>query len=182
MKKGVSFWWCIPEIGRYFECVGGGGTWDSRLTRSWESDCCWTDQWPSWSADKLRLHASVSERDEAVTTSWDQPAWCHCRAHPSLKKLSVSCRLLFLIFFQGGYMNAKIQKLQEQFSSDRGREQEKDGSSSTIFNGVAIFVNGYTSTMWLCKTKLNNFAWDFQAVRLHEFGHISSWHTRSWSC
>ena len=40
----------------------------------------------------------------------------------------------------GGYMTAKIQKLNQQF-------QDKSSNSSqlsTIFNNVAIFVNGYT--------------------------------------
>ncbi|XP_063625438.1 DNA repair protein Rev1 [Cydia splendana] len=41
----------------------------------------------------------------------------------------------------GGYMNAKISKLEEQFSSRVGSEQEK---LSDIFSGVSIFVNGYT--------------------------------------
>ncbi|KAM5227222.1 DNA repair protein REV1 isoform 2-T2 [Ctenodactylus gundi] len=42
----------------------------------------------------------------------------------------------------GGYMAAKVQKLEEQFRSDAA--MQKDGSSSTIFSGVAIYVNGYT--------------------------------------
>ncbi|XP_014385253.1 PREDICTED: DNA repair protein REV1 [Myotis brandtii] len=42
----------------------------------------------------------------------------------------------------GGYMAAKVQKLEEQFRSDA--EMQKDGTSSTIFSGVAIYVNGYT--------------------------------------
>ncbi|XP_061718367.1 DNA repair protein Rev1 [Cydia pomonella] len=41
----------------------------------------------------------------------------------------------------GGYMNAKISKLEEQFSSRVGSEQDK---LSDIFSGVNIFVNGYT--------------------------------------
>lgn len=39
-------------------------------------------------------------------------------------------------------MAAKVQKLEEQFRSDA--EMQKDGTSSTIFSGVAIYVNGYT--------------------------------------
>ena len=39
-------------------------------------------------------------------------------------------------------MAAKVQKLEEQFRSDAA--MQKDGSSSTIFSGVAIYVNGYT--------------------------------------
>ncbi|XP_070367739.1 DNA repair protein REV1 isoform X9 [Equus asinus] len=42
----------------------------------------------------------------------------------------------------GGYMAAKVQKLEEQFRSDA--TMQKDGTSSTIFSGVAIYVNGYT--------------------------------------
>ncbi|XP_045301684.1 DNA repair protein REV1 isoform X2 [Leopardus geoffroyi] len=42
----------------------------------------------------------------------------------------------------GGYMAAKVQKLEEQFRSDAALQ--KDGTSSTIFSGVAIYVNGYT--------------------------------------
>ncbi|XP_047601017.1 DNA repair protein REV1 isoform X3 [Lutra lutra] len=42
----------------------------------------------------------------------------------------------------GGYMAAKVQKLEEQFRSDA--TLQKDGTSSTIFSGVAIYVNGYT--------------------------------------
>uniref|UniRef100_A0ABI7W4G4 DNA repair protein REV1 n=1 Tax=Felis catus TaxID=9685 RepID=A0ABI7W4G4_FELCA len=39
-------------------------------------------------------------------------------------------------------MAAKVQKLEEQFRSDAALQ--KDGTSSTIFSGVAIYVNGYT--------------------------------------
>ncbi|XP_066863194.1 DNA repair protein REV1 isoform X1 [Kogia breviceps] len=42
----------------------------------------------------------------------------------------------------GGYMAAKVQKLEQQFRSDAAIQ--KDGASSTIFSGVAIYVNGYT--------------------------------------
>ncbi|XP_048208346.1 DNA repair protein REV1 isoform X3 [Perognathus longimembris pacificus] len=42
----------------------------------------------------------------------------------------------------GGYMAAKVQKLDEQFRSDAAKQ--KDGTSSEIFSGVAIYVNGYT--------------------------------------
>ena len=38
-------------------------------------------------------------------------------------------------------MNAKIRKLGDQFNE----EIERSSSESTIFSGVAIFVNGYTS-------------------------------------
>ncbi|XP_071064837.1 DNA repair protein REV1 isoform X2 [Dasypus novemcinctus] len=41
----------------------------------------------------------------------------------------------------GGYMAAKVQKLEEQFRSDAAVQE---GAPSTIFSGVAIYVNGYT--------------------------------------
>ncbi|KAM4796714.1 DNA repair protein REV1 isoform 2-T2 [Rhinophrynus dorsalis] len=44
----------------------------------------------------------------------------------------------------GGYMAAKVQKLDDQFRSDAPVQQQKDGTSSAIFNGVSIYVNGYT--------------------------------------
>uniref|UniRef100_A0A8C1F2S6 DNA repair protein REV1 n=1 Tax=Cyprinus carpio carpio TaxID=630221 RepID=A0A8C1F2S6_CYPCA len=44
----------------------------------------------------------------------------------------------------GGYMAAKISKLEEQFQKDAPSEKQKDGTSSCIFSGVAIYVNGYT--------------------------------------
>ena len=42
---------------------------------------------------------------------------------------------------QGGYMQAKIRKLERQFTADALQRQK---SSSNIFKGIAIFVNGYT--------------------------------------
>ncbi|XP_026127591.1 DNA repair protein REV1-like [Carassius auratus] len=45
---------------------------------------------------------------------------------------------------RGGYMAAKISKLDEQFQKDAPREKQKEGTSSCIFSGVAIYVNGYT--------------------------------------
>ncbi|XP_029315447.1 DNA repair protein REV1 isoform X2 [Cottoperca gobio] len=45
---------------------------------------------------------------------------------------------------RGGYMAAKVSKLDEQFKLDAPREKQKDGSCSTIFSGVSIYVNGYT--------------------------------------
>ena len=42
-------------------------------------------------------------------------------------------------------MQAKIRKLEKQFTADRPLEIKKQNSSSSIFNGIAIFVNGYTS-------------------------------------
>ncbi|KAG7331285.1 hypothetical protein KOW79_005254 [Hemibagrus wyckioides] len=45
---------------------------------------------------------------------------------------------------RGGYMAAKVSKLEEQFMRDAPREKEKQGTSSSIFSGVAIYVNGYT--------------------------------------
>lgn len=45
---------------------------------------------------------------------------------------------------RGGYMAAKVSKLDEQFKLDAPREKHKEGASSNIFTGVAIYVNGYT--------------------------------------
>ncbi|XP_053295980.1 DNA repair protein REV1 isoform X1 [Pleuronectes platessa] len=44
----------------------------------------------------------------------------------------------------GGYMAAKVSKLEEQFKLDAPREKQKQGICSNIFSGVAIYVNGYT--------------------------------------
>ncbi|KAI1885367.1 hypothetical protein AGOR_G00219410 [Albula goreensis] len=44
----------------------------------------------------------------------------------------------------GGYMAAKVSKLDEQFRLDAPREKQKEGTCSNIFSGVAIYVNGYT--------------------------------------
>ncbi|KAI4892709.1 hypothetical protein NFI96_015304, partial [Prochilodus magdalenae] len=44
----------------------------------------------------------------------------------------------------GGYMAAKVSKLEKQFQKDAPREKQKQGASSCIFSGVAIYVNGYT--------------------------------------
>ena len=44
----------------------------------------------------------------------------------------------------GGYMAAKMAKLEEQFEEDA---KKKDDSKEGIFNGVAIFVNGYTGRL-----------------------------------
>uniref|UniRef100_A0A671XML2 DNA repair protein REV1 n=1 Tax=Sparus aurata TaxID=8175 RepID=A0A671XML2_SPAAU len=41
-------------------------------------------------------------------------------------------------------MAAKVSKLDEQFKLDAPREKQKDGSCSSIFSGVSIYVNGYT--------------------------------------
>ncbi|XP_044142895.1 DNA repair protein REV1 isoform X2 [Bufo gargarizans] len=43
-----------------------------------------------------------------------------------------------------GYMAAKVQKLDEQFRLDAPLQQQKDGTATNIFNGVSIYVNGYT--------------------------------------
>uniref|UniRef100_A0A3B4A7E4 BRCT domain-containing protein n=1 Tax=Periophthalmus magnuspinnatus TaxID=409849 RepID=A0A3B4A7E4_9GOBI len=44
----------------------------------------------------------------------------------------------------GGYMAAKVAKLDEQFKLSAPREKHKEGTSSAIFSGIAIYVNGYT--------------------------------------
>uniref|UniRef100_A0A673X7X6 DNA repair protein REV1 n=1 Tax=Salmo trutta TaxID=8032 RepID=A0A673X7X6_SALTR len=41
-------------------------------------------------------------------------------------------------------MAAKVSKLDEQLKLDAPREKPKDGACSSIFTGVAIYVNGYT--------------------------------------
>lgn len=41
----------------------------------------------------------------------------------------------------GGYMNAKIAKLEQQFSH---RTRKEENQQSNIFSGVSIYVNGYT--------------------------------------
>uniref|UniRef100_A0A1A7YB70 DNA repair protein REV1 n=1 Tax=Iconisemion striatum TaxID=60296 RepID=A0A1A7YB70_9TELE len=45
---------------------------------------------------------------------------------------------------KGGYMAAKVSKLDEQFKLDAPREKQKEGTCSSIFSGVSIYVNGYT--------------------------------------
>uniref|UniRef100_UPI00398EF74F DNA repair protein REV1 n=1 Tax=Pristiophorus japonicus TaxID=55135 RepID=UPI00398EF74F len=44
----------------------------------------------------------------------------------------------------GGYMAAKMDKLERQFKSEAPLQQENEGTASCIFRGVAIYVNGYT--------------------------------------
>ena len=40
----------------------------------------------------------------------------------------------------GGYMEAKLQKLKDQFNEDKSRL----GNLSNIFDKVSVYVNGYT--------------------------------------
>lgn len=55
--------------------------------------------------------------------------------------------------FQGGYMAAKKAKLQEQFSEDAAKEGcSHSNAGSSIFQGVAIFVNGYTGMHYLASS------------------------------
>ncbi|XP_044289663.1 DNA repair protein REV1 isoform X1 [Varanus komodoensis] len=44
----------------------------------------------------------------------------------------------------GGYMSAKVQKLEDQFCSEAAMQHQKDETLSSIFSGVAIYVNGFT--------------------------------------
>ncbi|XP_057278389.1 DNA repair protein REV1 isoform X4 [Pezoporus wallicus] len=44
----------------------------------------------------------------------------------------------------GGYMSAKVKKLEDQFRSESAIQHQRDGNSSSIFSGVAIYVNGLT--------------------------------------
>lgn len=45
---------------------------------------------------------------------------------------------------RGGYMAAKVSKLDEQFKLAVPTEKLKEGASSNIFTGISIYVNGYT--------------------------------------
>lgn len=47
-------------------------------------------------------------------------------------------------------MAAKVSKLDEQFKLAAPTEKRKEGTSSNIFSGISIYVNGYTGI-----TKLN---------------------------
>lgn len=49
-------------------------------------------------------------------------------------------------------MSAKVQKLEDQFRSDAAMQLQKDGTSSSIFSGVAIYVNGYTGNVCFCNS------------------------------
>lgn len=71
---------------------------------------------------------------------------------------------------QGGYMAAKVSKLDEQFKLNATREKQKEGTSSSIFSGVAIYVNGYTGnttckcfvcTFYIVNSPLYHFYWLF---------------------
>lgn len=46
-------------------------------------------------------------------------------------------------------MSAKVQKLEEQFRSEAAVQHQKDGTASSIFSGVAIYVNGFTGDVSL---------------------------------
>ncbi len=52
-------------------------------------------------------------------------------------------------------MSAKIQKLERQFTDETPAEIVRQGSSSSIFKGVAIFVNGYTGQFAASASSLN---------------------------
>lgn len=41
-------------------------------------------------------------------------------------------------------MSAKVKKLEDQFRSESAIQHQRDGNSSSIFSGVAIYVNGFT--------------------------------------
>lgn len=61
-------------------------------------------------------------------------------------KSSQNTKLFFVhVYVQGGYMAAKVSKLDEQFKHDV-REKQKQGKCTAIFSGVAIYVNGYTGS------------------------------------
>lgn len=44
-------------------------------------------------------------------------------------------------------MSAKVKKLEDQFRSDSAIQ--RDGNSSSIFSGVAIYVNGFTGEAFI---------------------------------
>lgn len=45
----------------------------------------------------------------------------------------------------GGYMSAKIQKLENQFLDDaEGGPSASESKEPPIFKGISVFVNGYT--------------------------------------
>ena len=44
-------------------------------------------------------------------------------------------------------MQAKIRKLEKQFTVDKPSAIGQQKSSSNIFQGISIFVNGYTSKL-----------------------------------
>lgn len=50
--------------------------------------------------------------------------------------------MLLLLIVQGGYMEAKMKKLEEQFSTDVTRNPFK---KSDLFAGISVFVNGLTN-------------------------------------
>jgi DNA repair protein REV1 len=47
-------------------------------------------------------------------------------------------------YLQGGYMAAKISKLENQYLNEQFNEVQEDDKLSNVFSKVAIFVNGYT--------------------------------------
>jgi DNA repair protein REV1 len=48
-------------------------------------------------------------------------------------------------YLQGGYMAAKISKLENQYLNEQFNEVQEDDKLSNIFSSVAIFVNEYTN-------------------------------------
>lgn len=46
-------------------------------------------------------------------------------------------------------MSAKVKKLEDQFRSDSAIQHQRDGNSSSIFSGVAIYVNGFTGEAFI---------------------------------
>lgn len=59
-----------------------------------------------------------------------------------LKLLEMFAKLHKSVCFQGGYMDAKIAKLEEQFNEEASKNPYKQ---SDLFAGISIFVNGLTN-------------------------------------
>lgn len=69
-------------------------------------------------------------------------------------------------------MAAKVSKLQEQFKLDAPKEKQKEGSSSNIFCGVSIYVNGYTGNCVLCKVLLKTHVQNYIGYERSDFGNL----------
>ncbi len=53
------------------------------------------------------------------------------------------CLINYYLILQGGYMGAKKAKLDQQINHKNGIE-EAGALGSGIFNGISIYINGYT--------------------------------------
>lgn len=79
------------------------------------------------------------KRNRNETNGFEQ--WvCNNNLHDVLNKHNIMFKNI--IYFQGGYMEAKKTKLEEQFIEKAA--SNSNNVKSQIFKGVSIFVNGYT--------------------------------------